>query len=83
MKSLERLFIGLGICSGWLPCAVNGYCCENLNVAAYAGFIGFGEYMGLALRTLCSVHPAGRIDDDFDFLRVPVGLEIQDRVDEK
>jgi hypothetical protein len=62
---------------------MNGHCCENLNVAAYAGFIGFGECMGLALPAVCSGHPAGRIDDDFEFLPVPVGLDIQDRVDEK
>jgi hypothetical protein len=63
LKAPERLLIGLGVCSGWLPCTANGHCCENLNVAAFAGFIGFGECMGLALPTVCSVHPAERIDE--------------------
>ena len=82
LKALERLLVGIGVCSGWLPCAVNGHCCENLNMAACAGFIGFGECMGLALLAACSCHLAGRIDGDFEFLPVPVGLDIQDRVDE-
>jgi len=81
-KALERLLVGIGVCSGWLPCAVNGHCCEDLNMAACAGFIGFGECMGLALLAVCSSDPAGRIDSDFEFLPAPVGLDIQDRVDE-
>jgi len=82
-KALERLLVGLGVCSGCLPCAVNGHCCENLDIAACAGFIGFGECMGLKLLALCSGHPAGRIDGDFELLPVPVGLDIKDQVDEK
>jgi hypothetical protein len=45
---------------------VNGHCCENLNVAACAGFIGFLDYMRLALLAVCSGDPAGRIDSDFE-----------------
>jgi len=82
LKALERLLIGLGVFSGWLPCAVNGHCCENLDVAACAGFMRFGECMRLALLAVCSSDPGGRIDSDFEFLPVPVGLDIQDRVDE-
>ena len=51
-------------------------------MAACAGFIRFGECMGLALLAVCSSHPASRIDGDFDFLPAPVGLGIQNRVDE-
>jgi hypothetical protein len=46
------------------------------------GFIGFGECMRLALLTVCSGDPACRIESDFEFLPVPVGLDIQDWVDE-
>jgi hypothetical protein len=45
-------------------------------------FIGFGEYVSLALLAVCSCHLAGRIDGDFEFLPAPVGLDIQDRLDE-
>ena len=82
LKALERLLVGLGVCSGWFPRAVNDHRCENLIVAACAGFIGFGECMGLALLAICSGHPAGRIEGDFEFLPAPVGLDIQDRIDE-
>ena len=82
LKALERLLVGIGVCSGWLPCPVNGHCCEDLDMAACAGFIGFGEGMRLALLAVCSSHPTGRIDSDFEFLPAPVGLDIQDRVDE-
>ena len=51
-------------------------------MAACAGFIGFLEYMRLALLAVCSCHLAGRIDGDFEFLPAPVGLDIQDRLDE-
>jgi hypothetical protein len=51
-------------------------------MAACAGFIGFGESMRLALLAVCSGHPASRIDGDFEFLPAPVGLDIQDRIDE-
>ena len=51
-------------------------------MAACAGFIGFGECMRLTLLAVCSCHPASRIDRDFEFLPAPVGLDIQDRVDE-
>ena len=61
---------------------MNGHCCKNLNVATCAGFIGFGECMRLALLAVCSGDPAGRIDSDFEFLSAPVGLNIQDRVNE-
>ena len=66
LKAFERLLVGLGVYSGWLPCAVNGHCYKNLNIAACAGFIGFGECMRLALLTVCSGHPASRIDSDFE-----------------
>lgn len=82
LKSLERLHVGRGVCSGCLPCAVNGHCYENLIMAACAGFIGFGECMRLALLAVCGSHPAGRIEGDFEFLPAPVGLDIQDRVNE-
>ena len=82
MKALERLLVGIGVYTGWLPCPVNGHCCENLNVAACASFIGFGECVRLALLAVCSGDPACRIDRDFEFLPAPVGLDIQDRVDE-
>ena len=82
LKALERLLVGLGVCSGWLPCAVNGHCCEDLDMAACAGFIGFGECMRLTLLAVCSGDPASRIDNDFEFLPAPFGLDIQDRVDE-
>jgi len=55
---------------------VNGHCCEDLNMAACAGFIGFGECMGLALLAVCSSDPAGRIDSDLEFQPAPVGLDI-------
>jgi len=45
-------------------------------MAACAGFIGFGECVRLALLAVCSSDPAGRIDSDFEFLPVPVGLDI-------
>ena len=51
-------------------------------MAACAGFIGFREFMRLALIAVCSGDPASRIDSDFEFLPAPVGLDIQDRVDE-
>ncbi len=82
LKALERLLVSIGVCSGWLPCAMDGHRCENLNVAACAGFMRFGEYMRLALLAVCSGHPAGRIEGDFEFLPAPVGLDIQDRLDE-
>lgn len=82
LKALERLLVSLGVCPGRLPCAVNGHCCKNLNMAACAGFIGFSECMRLALLAVCSGDPAGRIDGDFEFLPAPVDLDIQDRVDE-
>ena len=82
LKAFERLLVGLGVCSGWLPFAVNGHCCKNLNMAACAGFIGFLEYMRLALLAVCSGDPACRIEGDFEFLPAPVGLDIQDRIDE-
>jgi len=37
LKTLECLLICIGVFSGWLPCAVNGHCCEDFNVAACAG----------------------------------------------
>jgi len=37
--------------------------------------------MRLALLAVCSGHPTGRIDGDFEFLPTPVGLDIQNRVD--
>ena len=76
LKALERLPVGLGVYSGLLPCPVNGHRCEDLNVAACAGFIGFGEYMRLALLAVCSGDPASRIEGDFEFLPAPVGLDI-------
>ncbi len=82
LKALERPLLSFEVCSGWLPCPVNGHCCENFDMAACAGFIGFGECMGLALLAVCSSHPTGRIDSDLEFLPAPVGLDIQDRVDE-
>jgi hypothetical protein len=45
-------------------------------------FIGFGEGMRLALLAVCSAHPAARIEGDFEFLPAPIGLDIQDRVNE-
>jgi hypothetical protein len=45
-------------------------------MAACAGFIGFGEYMRLALLAVCSGDPASRIEGDFEFLPAPVGLDI-------
>jgi hypothetical protein len=75
-KALECLLVSIGVCSGWLPCAVNGHCCEDLDMAACAGFIGFGEYMRLALLAVCSGDPASRIEGDFEFLPAPVGLDI-------
>jgi hypothetical protein len=42
------------VCFGLLQLTVNGHCCENLNMAACAGFIGFGECMRLALLAVCS-----------------------------
>jgi hypothetical protein len=51
-------------------------------MAACAGFIGFGQCVRLALLAVCSGHPASRIDGDFEFLRAPVGLDIQHWVDE-
>ena len=82
LKALERLLVGLGVCSGWLPCPVNGHCCENLNMAACAGFMRFAECMGLTLLAVCSGHPASRIDGDLELLPAQVGLDIQDWVDE-
>jgi len=76
LKALERLLVGLVVFSGWLPCTVNGHRCENLNMAACAGFIRFGECMGLALLAVCSGHPPSRIEGDFEFLPAPVGLDI-------
>ena len=81
-KALEGLLVSIGVCSGWLPCAVNGHCREDLDMAACAGFIGFLECMGLALLALCSGDPAGGIEGHFEFLPAPVGLDIQDWVDE-
>jgi len=89
----ERVFVmaldlrGVGpvdgeICVEEIPFVVDGHCCENLDMAACAGFIGFGECMGLALPAVCSGHPAGRIDGDLELLPAPVGLDIQDWVDE-
>jgi hypothetical protein len=49
---LEGLLVGRKVRSGWLPYAVNGHCCENLNMAACAGFIGFRESMRLALSSV-------------------------------
>ena len=51
-------------------------------MAACAGFIGFGDCMRLALLAVCSGNTACRIDGHFEFLPAPVGLNIQDRVDE-
>ena len=51
-------------------------------MAACAGFIGFLEYMRLALLAVCSGDPACRIEGDFEFLPAPFGLDIQDWVDE-
>lgn len=51
-------------------------------MAACAGFIRFGECVRLALLAVCSGDPACRIDGDFEFLPGPVGLDIQDRLDE-
>ena len=76
LKALERLLVGIGVCSGWLPCPVDGHCCKNLNMAACAGFIGFAECMGLTLLAVCSGQPAYRIDGDFEFQPAPVGLDI-------
>ena len=76
LKALERLLVSIGVFSGWLPCPVNSHCFENLNMAACAGFIGFGECMGLALLAVCSSDPASRIESDFEFLPAPVGLDI-------
>jgi hypothetical protein len=76
LKALERLLVSFGVFSGWLPCAVDGHRCENLNVAACAGFIGFRECMGLALLAVCGGDPPSRIDSDFEFLPAPVGLDI-------
>ena len=70
LKALERLLVGLGVFSGWLPCPVTGHCCEDLNMAACAGFsAGFSYFrknMRLALLAVCSGDPAGRIDGDFE-----------------
>jgi hypothetical protein len=55
---------------------VNGHCCEDLDMAACAGFIGFGECVRLALLAVCRGDPASRIDSDFEFLPAPVGLDI-------
>jgi hypothetical protein len=51
-------------------------------MAACAGFVGFGEYVRLALLAVCSGDSAGRIDSDFEFLPAPVDWDIRDRVDE-
>ena len=76
LKALECLLVRLVVFSGWLPYAVNGHCCKNLNMAACAGFIGFGECVRLALLAVCSGDPACRIEGDFEFLPAPVGLDI-------
>ena len=61
---------------------MDGHRCKNLDMAACAGFIGFAEYVRLALLAVCSGHPAGQIEGDFEFLPAPVDWDIRDRVDE-
>ena len=77
LKALEGLLINLGVCSGWLACAENGHYYKNLEMAACAGFIGSGECVRLVLLAVCSDHPAGRIEGDFEFLPAPVDLDIR------